>query len=135
MNFLAKIMATTSIVIKKQLVFFCLLLNSSICFGQEYGVIPSDVRAKMNLNKENGLPTYTGVVTAYSVQCEGLDNVEIIELQQRAQQKSQIKSIIIHSNSSVEVICTGGTPFEEIKPIFSSLVSNISSTSIDNRIE
>ena len=134
MNFLAKIMAATSIVIKKQFIFLCLLLTSTICFGQEYGVIPSDVRAKMDSNKLIGIPTYTGIVTVYSVHCQGLENSELAELQSRAQNLSIIKEVIIQSNGVVDIICSGGTGFDQVKNIFSSLVEHITSITIDNRI-
>ena len=128
-------MATTLFYSIKRVLIICLFFGVTTGYAQEYGVITPNVRALMDANKLNGLPTYTGIVTSYTVQCEGLDNLEVNELQQRATENSKIKSVIIHSTSMIEVVCSGGTGFEEVKSIFSSLVTNISSISIENRIE
>lgn len=128
-------MATTLFYSIKRVLIICLFFGVTTGYAQEYGVITPNVRALMDANKLNGLPTYTGIVTSYTIQCEGLDNLEVNELQQRATENSKIKSVIIHSTSLIEVVCTGGTGFEEVKSIFSSLVTNISSLSIENRIE
>ena len=135
MTFIRFIMATTIFYSFKRILFVCLFLGVTNSYAQEYGVIPANVRSLMDANKLNGLPSYSGVVTSYTAQCEGLDNLEVNELQQRATENSKIKSVIIHSTSMIEVVCSGGTGFEEVKSIFSSLVTNISSISIENRIE
>jgi hypothetical protein len=128
-------MATTLFYSIKRVLIICLFFGVTTGYAQEYGVITPNVRALMDANKLNGLPTYTGIVTSYTVQCEGIENSEVNELQQRATEISKVKSVIIHSTSSIEVVCSGGTGFEEVKSIFSSLVTNISSISIENRIE
>jgi hypothetical protein len=128
-------MATTLFYSIKRVLIISLFIGVTTGYAQEYGVITPNVRALMDANKLNGLPTYTGIVTSYTVQCEGIENSEVNELQQRATEISKVKSVIIHSTSSIEVVCFGGTGFEEIKSIFSSLVTNISSISIENRVE
>jgi hypothetical protein len=128
-------MATTLFYSIKRVLIICLFIGVTTGYAQEYGVITPNVRALMDANKLNGLPTYTGIVTAYTVQCEGLENSEVNELQQRATEISKVKSVIIHSTSSIEVVCSGGTGFEEVKSIFSSLVTHILSITIENRIE
>lgn len=120
---------------KKSLSILFFMLVFTPVFGQEYGVIPAVVREKMDLNKANGLPTYSGIVTAYLVDCQGLDNNDIIELNARAENNNSVQSLVIHSLQSIEVICFGGTSFDVVKPIFSELVDLITQISIDNRIE
>ena len=110
------------------------MLISSQGIAQEYGVIPPAVRAKMDANKLNGIPSYTGVVTAYVVHCEGLESAELIEIQNRAQVIAAIQGINTQSTETIEVICSGGTSFEQVKSIFSELVSSITSITIENRI-
>jgi hypothetical protein len=128
-------MSTTLFYSIKRILILCLFIGLTTGYAQEYGVITPNVRALMDANKLNGLPTYTGIVISYTVQCEGLDNLEVNELQQRAAEKSNIKSVIVHSNSLIEVVCSGGTGFEDDKSIFSSLVTHILSITIENRIE
>lgn len=111
------------------------MLISSQGIAQEYGVIPPAVRAKMDANKLNGIPSYTGVVTAYVVHCEGLESAELIELQNRAQHLPAVQGITIQSTEIIEVICAGGTAFDQVKSIFSNLVSHITSITIENRID
>lgn len=128
-------MATTLFYSIKRVLIICLFIGVTAGYAQEYGVITPEVRAKMDSNKLNGNPLYTGIVTAYIVQCEGLDNSELTELQSRAQTLTVVQGIIIQSNNIIEVVCSGGTGFEEVKAIFSSLVTHISSITIENRIE
>jgi len=135
MTFIGFDMATTAFYSFKRILFVCLFLGVTNSYAQEYGVIPANVRSLMDANKLNGLPVYSGVVTSYTAQCEGLDNLELNELQQRATENNKITSVIIHSTSLIEIVCSGGTGFDEVKPIFSSLVTNISSITIENRIE
>ena len=119
----------------KCILLFTVVFFAFCSFGQEYGTISPEVRAKMDQNKLNGQPSYNGVLTAYSVVCEGLDNGDLQELKGRANNHLKIKELKINSLQSVEVICLGGTGFSEVKSIFSSLVDDISSISIDNRLE
>jgi hypothetical protein len=135
MTFIRFIMATRIFYSFKRILFVCLFLGVTKSYAQEYGVIPANVRSLMDANKLNGLPTYTGVVTSYLVHCTGIENNELPELQERALQLPKIKSLNIQSNESIEVVCAGGTGFSEVKGIFSSLVTEISNISIENRIE
>ena len=132
---MAKHMATTLFYSIKRVLIIFLFIGVTTGYSQEYGVITPEVRAKMDSNKLNGNPIYTGIVTAYLVQCEGLDSSALTELQNRAQALTVVQGIIIQSNNIIEVVCSGGTGFEQVKAIFSALVTNISSITIENRVQ
>lgn len=104
------------------------LLFSDISSAQVYTYedMPREVKERMDLNKQNSLPSWDGIVFSYFVSVEGLEPGEHKELLDRAANIPEIFSVNFQNNDLVIVECKGGTNFDFVKRIFSSLVSNIS---------
>ena len=87
--------------------------------------IPAEVRAVMDANKVKGIDIWTGIITKYTLTAHGLDSARTATLIQRASQHQKVKSIRVMPGGAVQLACAGGTPFDKVKMIFSSLVNGI----------
>lgn len=104
------------------------LLLSRIAIGQVYTYedMPQEVKDQMNLNKQKGLPSWNDILFTFHVTVAGLEKEECRVLLERASGITEIISVKFEDNNHVTVECEGGTNFDRVKRIFSSLVSNIS---------
>lgn len=109
-----------------------LLLSTCNGFAQVYTYeeMPREVKDEMNLNKQKGLSYWNDIIFTFHVSVEGLEKEEYRVLLDRASNLAEIISVRFENNLVI-VECTGGTNFDKVKSIFSSMVSNISG--IENR--
>ena len=96
-------------------------------FGQNYEEMSSDVQFQMDQNKIDGKDLLDGIFTDFIVHAEGLSNDELTSLIDRSKKYSDIVDLKIESNQKIIITCKAGVSFDRVKPIFSELVSNISS--------
>lgn len=117
--------------IKNYIKFIYLLiivLSSFTSFSQIYENQNEAVKARMDLNKINGLPLWNGISTSFIVKTEGMNSERIDSLQQRISFYTEILSIDftkVLENGNVELICIGGIHFSVVKSVFSNLVTRI----------
>ena len=104
-----------------------LTLISFQTLGQNYEEMSSDVQFKMDQNKIEGKDLLDGIFTDFIVHAEGLSNDELTSLIDRSKKNSDIVDLKIESNEKIIITCKSGVSFDRVKPIFSELVSNISS--------
>jgi hypothetical protein len=104
-----------------------LTLISFQTLGQNYEEMSSDVQFKMDQNKIEGKDLLDGIFTDFIVHAEGLSNDELTSLIDRSKKNSDIVDLKIESNEKIIITCKAGVSFDRVKPIFSELVSNISS--------
>ena len=104
-----------------------LTLISFQTLGQNYEEMSSDVQFKMDQNKIEGKDLLDGIFTDFIVHAEGLSNDELTSLIDRSKKNSDIVDLKIESNEKIIITCKTGVSFDRVKPIFSELVSNISS--------
>jgi hypothetical protein len=101
-----------------------------ICFynnfanAQNYDLLSQEVKKQWDSNKINGLQSWNGIETKYVLEVQGLDSIEANVLLERAQIIEEISNVNIE-NLRVIIICKGGTPFDSVKKIFSSLIDNL----------
>ena len=93
--------------------------------AQTYEEMSQAVKYKMDSNKEEQIDLWTGIGFTYDVVVTGLEFQDHIELQRRASQVRDIKSLKIEDGGKVIVECVGGTPFETVKRIFSDIVTGM----------
>lgn len=110
-----------------------LLLSTRKSIAQVYTYedMPQEVKDKMNLNKHKGLSYWNDILFTFHVSVEGLEKEEHQVLLDRASKSAEIISVRFEDNNLVIVECKGGTNFDKVKSIFSSLVSNI--PGVENR--
>lgn len=106
----------------KTLLFFTLF---TLCTGLKAQQYPAEVSDRMTENKLKGLGRWTGILTEYRVTALGLDSADKVILVQRSKELASIKSLSMREDGTVQVTCAGGTHFDEVKRIFSSLVDGI----------
>jgi hypothetical protein len=104
-----------------------LTLISFQTLGQNYEEMSSDVQFKMDQNKIEGKDLLDGIFTDFIVHAEGLSHDELTSLIDRSKKNSDIVDLKIESNEKIIITCKAGVSFDRVKPIFSELVSNISS--------
>lgn len=104
-----------------------LTLISFQTLGQNYEEMSSDVQFQMDQNKIDGKDLLDGIFTDFIVHAEGLSNDELTSLIDRSKKYSDIVDLKIESNQKIIITCKAGVSFDRVKPIFSELVSNISS--------
>lgn len=104
-----------------------LTLISFQTLGQNYEEMSSDVQFKMDQNKIEGKDLLDGIFTDFIVHAEGLSKDELTSLIDRSKKNSDIVDLKIESNEKIIITCKAGVSFDRVKPIFSELVSNISS--------
>jgi hypothetical protein len=106
-------------------ILFISLACSSYVFSQDYSSFPENVRDKIDDNKVLGQDLYDGVQTTFIVYTEGLETSEFAELLARAEANTQILDVSFRDHGVVHVVCNSVINFDNVKPIFSVLVSNI----------
>ena len=102
----------------------CVLASFS-AFSQMYETQPQEVQTKMDLNKINGESIWKGIVSTYSVSVQGLTPESMVTLQERAESESRIISFNVGTSGVLVFNCEGGTPFEVVKALLSSLITGI----------
>lgn len=103
---------------------FC-VLSSLSAFSQMYETQPQEVQAKMDLNKSNGESIWQGIISTYSVSVQGLTSESLVALQDRVQGDARILSFKVETTGVLVFTCEGGTPFEVVKGLLSSLITGI----------
>lgn len=103
------------------------LLLTEMTIAQNYSKMPIEVQAKIDQNKYDGLPIYSGVIFNYEVAVTGLDQSERQFLLDRAEKMNEIISVTFDAIGNVNVKCKSGTEFVTVKPIFQIIVSGITS--------
>lgn len=103
---------------------FCVLTSLS-AFSQMYETQPQEVQAKMDLNKINGESIWHGIISTYNVSVQGLTSESLVTLQERVQNDDRILSFKVETSGVLVFTCEGGTPFEVVKALLSSLISGI----------
>jgi hypothetical protein len=101
------------------------VLTSLSAFSQMYETQPQEVQAKMDLNKINGESIWKGIISTYNVSVQGLTSESLVTLQERAQSDSRIISFNVETSGVLVFKCEGGTPFEVVKALLSSLITGI----------
>ena len=111
----------------RKILVITLTLISFQALGQNYEEMNSDVQFKMDQNKIDGKDLFEGIFTDFIIHAEGLSNEELTILIDRSSQNSDIVNLKIESNEKIIITCKAGVSFDRVKPVFSELVSNISS--------
>lgn len=101
------------------------LLLTKMATAQDYSKMPSEVQAKIDQNKIQGIGLYTDIIFTYEVTATGLDNSDRATLLERANKMKEIISVDFSPTGNVIVKCKGGTEFVTVKPIFQIIVSGI----------
>lgn len=109
---------------KKSALIFLSVFFVSFSFAQQ---VPADIRSVMDANKIQGIDVWSGINVIFEVVPLGLDSAEKITLVERAHLLPVIKSIKLSDSGTVVLTCNGGTPFDDVKKIFSTIVSGLSS--------
>ena len=79
----------------------------------------------MDLNKSNGESIWQGIISTYSVSVQGLTSESLVALQDRVQGDARILSFKVETTGVLVFTCEGGTPFEVVKGLLSSLITGI----------
>jgi hypothetical protein len=101
------------------------VLTSLSAFSQMYETQPHEVQAKMDLNKINGESIWKGIISTYNVSVQGLTSESLVTLQERALSDARILSFNVETSGVLVFKCEGGTPFEVVKALLSSLITGI----------
>ncbi len=101
------------------------VLTSLSAFSQMYETQPQEVQAKMDLNKINGESIWKGIISTYNVSVQGLTSESLVTLQERVQNDARILSFKVETSGVLVFTCEGGTPFEVVKGLLSSLITGI----------
>lgn len=125
-NFSFKLFLIKQITKMKHLLLLMLCVFTSFAFfSQTYESQPQEVQARMDLNKINGVPVWSGITTIYHVQVQGLSTEGLSSLQERSNGDIRISSMSVDNSGILVFNCTGGTPFEVVKGLLSNLITGI----------
>lgn len=117
--------------IKKSIILgvFTILVQlfTNSAFGQAPNEMPEEVQVKIESNRMQGLPIWSGINFIFEVSVEGLELSERQILLDRAQDIEEILSVDFNSTGNVIIVVPGGTDFVTVKPIFQVIVTGISS--------
>lgn len=113
----------------KQLIVITLcVLTSFSAFSQMYETQSQEVQARIDLNKINGVSTWQGIITTYSVTAQGLTAEGLVTLQERVQNDQRVISFSVENSGLLVFNCEGGTSFDIVKSLLSNLITGIVST-------
>lgn len=104
-----------------------LLSFSTESFGQQYELLPAEIQNQMDENKIQGKDLFSGIQSTFIVHTQGLEANEFETVIARASSKPNVVDLEFLENGVVKVNCDAVIKFDEIKSVFSELVTNISS--------
>jgi hypothetical protein len=110
----------------KKKIFYLLAFLPFGVVGQNYDELSSDIKLKIDQNKQEGLAIYTGIETVYTVTVSNFDPQNQTVLISQLDADAHIKEYTFSLDSGIlTVVCNADFPIENVKAYLSNYGAEI----------
>jgi hypothetical protein len=111
-------------------IFTLLVLVPMSVFGQNYEEFSPELKQKVDQNKQEGLPVYTGIETVYAVDILNITSQNLAAFSSELSADNRIKEFTLSANlSSITVVCFADYQIEDVKAHLSNFGAEITNYS------